>query len=204
MQNARECAAWREVRRAGSRKGTLNFTDVWLFIRSKFLSSTLAAGGTTQSASPSGTSSPVPLGPAKVAAASGVSPAKAAELLAAASKEQKETAKDAQPKDKEAGDAATTEPESAEMAPSTSGPEQAASVPATAPAASTSRAPSSLGINGVAANGTWGTGAGTGGGTGAGAGAGAGALGGGERGFGTLGIGRDPRGKARSRDYLKQ
>lgn len=166
------------------------------------MSSTLA-GGATHSPSPSGTSSPVPLGPAKLAAASGVSPAKAAELLSAG-KLQSKTAKDAastskekevkdeKDKDNAAESAATTSaaPESAPMstATSTAGQSSAAVAPVPAPlpsVAPATRAGSSLGINGA-----WTSGGGT--------------FGGGERGVGLLGAGRDPRGKARSRDYLKQ
>lgn len=161
---------------------------VLLPIRSKFLSTTnaLAAGHTP---SPSGTSSPIQIAPS-AAGPSGIPPGKAAQLLSNLNPHKSE--KDTSTKD--ASSTAPTSlapPESAAMAPSTSSPGIASGTPAVTVQAAPgvqSRAGSSLGLNGATLNGigggTWGT-----------AGTTSGA---------TLGVGRDPRGKARSRDYLKQ
>ncbi|KAM0787281.1 hypothetical protein ACM66B_006514 [Microbotryomycetes sp. NB124-2] len=140
--------------------------------RSKFLSTKDALSSqATHSPSPSGTSSPVPLGPAAVAAASGVAPAKAAHILSTlhppSSKDGKDGTGTLVPP------AATTAGESATMAASTS--------------TSGAHAPAKPGANGPVVNGTWPNAAATTTATG-----------------GLLSSARDPRGKARSRDYLKQ
>ncbi|KAK4048949.1 1,2-dihydroxy-3-keto-5-methylthiopentene dioxygenase [Microbotryomycetes sp. JL201] len=134
--------------------------------RSKFLSTKDAlSSGATHSPSPSGTSSPVPLGPAAVAAASGVAPAKAAHILSTL-----QATKD--------GKDGTAVP------PTTSAPAESASMAASTSTSGTQRHPAAKPTaNGPAVNGTWASMAPSG---------------------GLLSGARDPRGKARSRDYLKQ
>ncbi|SCV67161.1 BQ2448_5807 [Microbotryum intermedium] len=146
--------------------------------RSKFLSSTNAAPGASTPSNASGTASPVP-----GSVPGGLSAAKAAHQLSNLNPA-------SAPKDKgepSAGAKEGSTPESAPMASSTSSAGPANAVTASASGATTTAAApraANAGTNGVAPAGAAGTGN-----------------------WGTTGLGaaaRDPRGKARSRDYLKQ